>query len=235
MFLAADHWATIPYQYSTKTPRELLLDITLHIPGLLERCDQIKLLGSTEGDNAEDQRRAKGCYFQSTRCSQALEYFQDCDSLIQNLYDWLESLQESEKRPLWWYSEASALTARQQPSTPSQPVNPDDGSKVHQSSVIHFSSPRIPGLLMHYWTGLLELSTAMLEVRNLFRHDTLYATSCGILGVDSPSMSIDADRPSELALRICQTAMHLGSSLEGRTMIYVPVQVAENYFTFSHR
>lgn len=44
-------------------------------------------------------------------------------------------------------------------------------------------------------------------------------------------MSIDADRPSKLAFGICQMAMHLGSSLEGCTIAYTPVQLAENYFT----
>lgn len=231
MFLAANHWATIRYQYSTKTPLEFLLDITLHIPGLLERGDQIKLLGSREGEDTHDQGHSKGCYFQSARCNQAVEYLQDCDSLIQNLYDWLESLQQSDKRPLWWYSEASTLTARKPPSRPGQLVDPDGRSKAHQLSTIHFSSPRIPGLLIHYWTALLELSRAILEVRNLFLHDTLYATYYEVLGIDSPSMTIDEDRPSKLALRICQTVMHLGSSLEGCTIIYVPAQRAENYFT----
>lgn len=35
------------------------------------------------------------------RCSHAIEYIQDCDSLIKKLYHWLESLQELEKGPVW--------------------------------------------------------------------------------------------------------------------------------------
>jgi hypothetical protein len=92
--------------------------------------------------------------------------------------------------------------------------------------MIHFSSLKIPGLIIQYWTGLLELSIAVLEVRNL----TPCATNSASLGVKSLSMSIDRDRPSKLALRICQTAMHLGSSVEGCTMAYTPVKLAENYF-----
>jgi hypothetical protein len=97
--------------------------------------------------------------------------------------------------------------------------------------MIHFCSLKILRLLIHYWTGLLVLFIAILEVRNLFCGLTPSATYFASLGVKSLSMSIDADRPSKLAFGICQTAMHLSSSLEGCTIAYTPVQLAENYFT----
>ena len=212
-FLADDNWANIPYQGSAKTRRESLLDITMHIPGFLERSDQIKCLGPTKGENAEDQRQEDGRAARESRYNQALEYLRDCDSLIRKFYNWLESLEESEKRPLWWYSR-----------------NPAMENKSQQSSLIHFSYPKVAGLLIYYWTGLLQLYTTILEVRDLFRHDALFATHCEALGADSPSMSMSMDRPSQVALRVCQTAVYLGSTLEGCTIAYVPVELAEIYF-----
>jgi hypothetical protein len=213
MFLAADNWANIPYQSATKAYREVLLDITLHIPGLLERCDQMKRLKSTKDDNTQDQRHADALSALISPYCQAIEYLRDCDSLIQKLYSWLESLEELEKAPLWWYSR-----------------NPDAGSNFQQSSLIHFLNARIAGQLICYWTGLLQLYIAILEVRELFRQDTLFATHCKILGADSPSMSIDMNRPSQFAVRICQTGVYLGSSLEGCTVAFVPLELAEKYF-----
>jgi hypothetical protein len=43
-------------------------------------------------------------------------------------------------------------------------------------------------------------------------------------------MSIGMDRPSQVAVRICQTVIYLGSSLEGCTMASVPWELAEKYF-----
>jgi hypothetical protein len=213
IFLAADHWANIPYQNSTKTPREVLLDILLHIPSLLERSDQIKYLRPSKGDNAEDQRHADSRSAQGSRYSQVIEYFRDCDCLIQKLYSWLESLEELEKKPLWLYSR-----------------NLEVGSTSQQSSLIDFSTPKVAGLLISYWAGLLLLYTAILEVRELFCQDTLFAGRCKVLGANSPSMSMDRDRPGQVALRIYQTAVYLGSSLEGCTKAYVPVELAEKFF-----
>jgi hypothetical protein len=213
MFLAADNWANIPYQYSTKTRRDLLLDIILHIPGFLERADQIKLLKTTAVET-KDQGHEKGSPFQNSRCSQAVEYLKDCDSLIHKLYDWLESLEESEQGPLWWYS-----------------LHPETTGKSEVSSMIRFSSPKIGGLLLYYWTGVLQICSAVLEVRDFFRHDTLFVTYCEVLGADSLSLSIDMDRPSQLAIRISQTAVYLSSSLEGCMRAYDPIKLAENYFS----
>jgi hypothetical protein len=198
----------------------------LHIPGFLERADRIKLLTST-GDDIKVQGHVESCCFQSSECRHAIQYLQDCDSLLKKLYHWLESLQKLEKGPVWWYPEASALTARMQPRGPSRLVHSRGSCEAHRSSMIHFSSPKIPGLLIQYWGGLLELSISILEVRNL----THCVTNSASLGVESLSMSIDVDRPSKLAVRICQTAMHLGSSLEGCTMAYIPVRLAEKHFT----
>jgi hypothetical protein len=210
MFLAADSWASVPYQFSAKSSQELLLDITLQIPGLLERADRIKLYWHAEEYSSEAQQFTDGSSSPATWYSQAVDYLQDCDALIRKLNDWLKSLQESENGPLWWYSQ--------------------NESDAYQSSTIHFSSPRIPGLLIYYWTGLLELSTAVLEIGSQLHHGSHQNISCGTPNFDYSSTSGDASMPNKLALRICQTAMHLAPSLESRTMIYIPVKLAENYF-----
>ncbi|KAH8802500.1 hypothetical protein F5884DRAFT_860865 [Xylogone sp. PMI_703] len=226
-FLATDHWITIPYQLTTKTSRELSLDLLLCIPGLLERADQIKLRASRESENTKVQACVDGCYFSRSQCLQAIEYFQDCDSLIRKLYNWLASVEELEKGPLWWYAGAPTLTGKSQSDETCQSM----GDGVYPSPRIHFSSPKVPGLIISYWTGLLELFSTILTLREIFDHDAFYALSCSALGVDSPSMFIDADSPSILAMHICQTVLHLGSSLEGCTMAYIPALLAENYFS----
>jgi hypothetical protein len=86
-------------------------------------------------------------------------------------------------------------------------------------------------LLLYYWTGILQLSITVLEVRNLFHHDSLFPTHCEVLdAAESSSMSIDMDRPSQIALRIYQTVFYLSSSLEGCAISYVPLELAEKYF-----
>lgn len=41
---------------------------------------------------------------------------------------------------------------------------------------------------------------------------------------------MDLDAPNQLAVLICETVIHLISSLEGCTMSHIPAALAENYF-----
>jgi hypothetical protein len=229
VFLSADPWITIPYQFSTKTPRELLLDIVLDIPGLIERSDQMKQLWSTPGFTAENRTRVNEAYLQDLQCIRATEYLQECDSLLRKLQNWLNYLQASEKGPIWWLSEATADN-KMSIDISRQPANLDGWIESHQSLRIQFSSARIPGLLISYWTGLLELSMAILEVRHFFHHDTLLLTSREALGVNSLSMSIEVDNLNDIAMHISKTGMLLAVSLEGCTMAYVPLKLTQDYF-----
>jgi hypothetical protein len=203
-----------------------------HAPGLLERAEQIKSLVSTRGEKHKDQEGLCGCNIQCSLCSLAVEYLRDCDSLIRRLKNWLCSLQASENGPIWWYlHDSPGLIHGQKPSDVYHLVHPESSGKPRQLSLIYFSSPKIPLLLLNYWTVLLELSTAILEVRSIFNHDPLFSASFGVFGAESLSLSMEDDMPTKFALRICQTVIHLSSTVEGCTVAYVPINLAVNHFT----
>ena len=141
-------------------------------------------------------------------------------------------MQELENGPIWWYlHDGPGLIYGEKLNDPYQPITLGISGKPRQLPLIYFSTPKIPLLLLNYWTVLLELSTAILEVRSIFYRDPLFTTSIGILGVESPSLSMEDDAPAKFALRICQTVIHLSSTLEGCTVAYVPIKLAVNHFT----
>ncbi|KAL7942561.1 hypothetical protein V8C42DRAFT_331350 [Trichoderma barbatum] len=222
-FLASDQWLAITHKLSINNHRKSLLDIVAHIPGLLERGDQIKLLGSTALDDAMTLGQTGDNRLQSSLYLQIIEYFGNCDSILRKLYSWLQSLEESEGKRLWWYSNEAKLD--QNCERPRQ-TNED----IH-SSKMHFSSPWIPGVLIYYWSGLLELSSIMLEVRQLINYNTSYAPCLGVLSADSPSLCMRIENVNETAKHICQTVIHLSLNLEGCKMSHIPAELAENYFT----
>lgn len=224
-FLASDQWIAISRKLSIQNQRQLLLDVVAHIPGLLERGDQIKLLESMARENTIHLGQTSSCWLQSAQCLQIIEYFGDCDSLIHKLDRWLKSLEESEGSRLWWYSDGRNSDQNYQ-----QPHLEKENEDIY-SSTIQFSSSWIPGIVIYYWSGLLELSAIILEVRQLFHHNMLYAACFEVLGADSPSLSMRLDSLNELAIYICHTVIHLSSSLEGCSMAHIPAGLAENYFT----
>jgi hypothetical protein len=221
-FLASDQWIAITNKLSTNNYRQSLLDIVAHIPGLLERGDQLKLPSFAVGKSTKHQSRTSNSCFQSSQYFQVIEYFQACDKLIRKLHYWLKSLEEAEGGRLWWHLDETVANGYSQQEYLR--------NKGHYSPIIHFSKSWIPGVVIYYWSGLLELSATILEIRQLFVHSTLYAACFDELGAGSPSLSIEHDTLSELAVHICQTVIHLSSSLEGCTMSHIPAVLAENYF-----
>jgi hypothetical protein len=231
MFVVADYWDDTPSRTSPKTSRDMLFDIMIQAPGLLERADQIKTLLVTEGDRVCDKGYLTWCNIQNLQCFDVIEYLRDCDTLIRRLSGWLASLEESENGPLWWYSEKALVSLDgQKSSNPPGLVTSNNTGTSSRSSLISFCSPRIPALLLNYWSVLLELSIAILEVRNIFCHYPTFPTFAETLGTESPSLSIEMSMPTKLALRICQTTIHLSSTLEGCTVAYIPIKLAERYF-----
>ncbi|KAL6904133.1 hypothetical protein GGI43DRAFT_399685 [Trichoderma evansii] len=220
-FLASEHWSTITKKLSIKNYRQFLLDIVAHIPSLLERGDQIKLSGGSSDKDAAPQDYLGCLSFQNAQERQIMDYFQDCDSLIRKLRLWLKSVEEEEGGRLWWHSDETLGNEYPQQEHPR--------SSSYYSPTIQFPNSWIPGILIFYWSGLLELSSTVLEIRRLFVNSTLYAAYFDLLGADSPCMS-DLETPSQLAVLVCQTVIHLSSSLEGCTMSHIPAVLAENYF-----
>lgn len=224
-FLASKQWFTITNKLSIKNHRQLLLDIVAHIPGLLERGDQLKLLGPTElKDTTNLGATDRGCH-QSVQSLQIIEYFGNCDSIIRKLHSWLQSLEESEGGRVWWYSDEA------NPDENRQQRHAEKSNEDIYCSTIHFSNPWIPGVVIYYWSSLLELSSTILEVRQLINHNSPYAPCLRVLSADSPSLFMRLETVNEFAIHLCQTVIHLSSTLEGCTMSYIPAELAEQYFT----
>lgn len=207
---------------STQDYRQSLLDIVAYIPGLLERGEQMKLLACSLGKNTEYQDSPYYLNFCNTQKRQITDYFQDCDSLIHKLHLWLKLIEHAEGGCLWWHLDETVGDEYLQQQ------NMKSGR--HHLPRIQFSNNWIPGVIVYYWSGLLELSATVLDIRRLFVHNTLYAACLDILGADSPCLAMDLDTLNQLAVRICETVMHLGSSLEGCTMSHIPAVLAEKYF-----
>lgn len=182
----------------------------------------MKLLASLLGKNAEYQNSLDYLNFCNTQKRQITDYFQDCDSLIHKLHLWLKSVEDVEEGRLWWQSDETVEDECLQ--------HQDLKNGRHKMPRIRFSNSWIPGVIVYYWSGLLELSATILDIRRLFIHDTLYAAYLDSLGADSPCLEMEFDTPNQLAVLICETVIHLSSSLEGCTMSHVPAVLAENYF-----
>lgn len=139
---------------------------------------------------------------------------------------WYELLEKSEGGPVWWYSTA----AERKPSFSSDQSGESSGTHSEQeTSLMRFSSPDVPGNLLYHWTGLLELYGAMVDIRHVL-HDMSHEKCLDMLAPDSVSRTLDPNRQSKVALRIAQTGLELSSTLEGCSMAYVPVTLAEKYF-----
>lgn len=162
---------------------------------------------------------------QSTQSLQIIKYFRDCDSIIRKLHFWLQSLEESEGGRVWWYSDEANSDQN------CQQRHAEKSNEDIYSSAIHFSNPWIPGVVIYYWSSLLELSSTILEVRQLINHNSPYTPCLGVLSADSPSLFMRLGTVNEFAIHLCQTVIHLSSTLEGCTMSHIPAELAEQYFT----
>jgi hypothetical protein len=140
-FLAETPWITIPYESYTKTHREVLQDLHLQIPDLLECADQIKHINLAEGDVKEERKDTLDYSQEARQCRQSFEFLRDCDTLIQDIDSWLEVLQNSEGKPLWWYSERLAAGSHQFDSI--QPMVEGVLWTGPQISSINFASAKI--------------------------------------------------------------------------------------------
>ncbi|KAL6694021.1 hypothetical protein J3F84DRAFT_400488 [Trichoderma pleuroticola] len=201
-------WFTITNKLSIKNHRQLLLDIVAHIPGLLERGDQFKLLGPIELKDTIHLGATYNTFHQSAQSLQIIEYFGDCDPIIRKLHCWVQSLEESEGGRVWWYSDEA------NPDQNCQHRHAEKSNDDIYSSTIHFSNPWIPGVVIYYWSSLLELSSTILEVRQLISHNSPYAPCLGVLSADSPSLFMRLETVNEFAIHLCQTVIHLSSTLE---------------------
>ena len=223
-FLAKDAWITLPYQLSIKSAGEVLLDFLLRIPGLLDRADNITRLSSeevpTEAGKGEDQSHEamKFCHIS--------KFFQDCDGLVQEADSWMENLQKSEVGPLWWYSKTNCAAAET-----SLPLKRESYISLSKGK-INFARPNIASLLITYWGSMLELSSAIIEVRDLLYNS--HMDSVPPLDSIYSSVSMPKDRPTKYALRIYQTAMYLSSGLEGCTIAYGSLLLAAKHFRKQH-
>ncbi|KAH8802479.1 hypothetical protein F5884DRAFT_755808 [Xylogone sp. PMI_703] len=227
-FLASEPWVTVPYAKSGKNFRELLFDHVLLIPGLLEAADEIKSSHVTWHNDTEDRLSKSLCRLGARHCHECIEFLQSCDSVIRSLENWLDLVHQSEKGPIWWYTNASALQGAKEGSRTPEKTDTRANSSS-EGSFIKFSSPGIPGMMEVYWSGLLQLSRTIFQMRNL-NTDIRHVACLSVLGPHSPSLSMDESRSSKLALRICQTAIELGQTIEGSSIAYTAVLLADDYF-----
>ncbi|KAL7933033.1 hypothetical protein V8C35DRAFT_67720 [Trichoderma chlorosporum] len=223
-FLASEQWLAITDKLSIKNHRQLLMDIVSHVPGLLERGDQIKLfLSAIELENTLNFGQTDSNCYQSARYLQIIEYLRDCDSVIRKSYNWLRTLEESEGGRLWWYSDET--------NSDKSCKRGIEANEDIYSLTMNFSSSWIPGVIIYYWSSLLELSTVILEVRQLINRNLSYTPCLEALGADSPSLIMRHEIANEFAVHICQAVIHLSSTLEGCTMSHIPAELAEKYFS----
>jgi hypothetical protein len=229
IFLAESSWMTIPYELSPpKTTRELLQDLMIHIPGLLERTDQLKA-SVVEYQNLLVETDEIEHGFESTQFNDSLDLLRAFDTLFMQLDLWEKTLHTNEGEQLWYYSKVSdpGTTSHIPPENIPLPYRQSD---IRRSPMLLFQTPRIAGLLIVYWTALLELSTAILEIRKLFDHGSFRSAYRDYLGSDSPSLNTRKDRPDKLALRLCMAGIFLATSINGVSIAYGPVTFARRHF-----
>ena len=217
-FLANKDWVEIPFVSRAKQRRDRLLDIATHIPDLLHRTDEV-LANLTRKDTA--------CGLQSKSPSDHSRPFEAVSGLLDDiarirldLQDWLDSLRKSFSKPLYWWCNDKSIPEYAYPVDPQ--CVPDLQNPSYQ---LRFPEGQKAGLLVTYWSYVLELLAAVIEIQTALGHVTSIDVPPSMIE-DLNSNRIEGDHT---ALLITQAEPYLTSCLEGKTVIHFPLRVASRY------
>ena len=219
-FLASKDWVEIPFVGHTKQRRDRLLDIATHIPDLLHRTDKV-LADLTRNHTA------RGLQIKSSsdpsRPFEAISCVLDDIARIRlDLQDWLDNLRKSFSTPLYWWCNDKSIPEYAYPVDPQ--CVPDLRNPNYQ---LRFPEGQKAGLLVTYWSYMLELLAATIEVQTALRHVTWIDVPLSM----TEDLALNRIEGDHTVLLITQAEPYLTSCLEGKTVIHFPLRVASRYLT----
>lgn len=173
----------------------------MHIPALLQRTDELAL------ETTDETSREANLPTTET-------LLMDYQISIFELRQWLDDWSVAEKGPLYWRS-------TYEPSDAVKEVDPEC-IPVFEKGADHlcFQTTQSAGLLITYWSFVLELAMGMM-VTQLNLPETMRYSSADALR--------DADETMQL---IVETSPHLSSCFEGVVTVKGPLQVVARYLQF---
>ena len=217
-FLASKDWVEIPFMGHTKQRRDRLLDIATHIPDLLHRTDAV-LANLTRKDSGRSlQIKSSSDHVRPFEAVKGL--LDDIASIRLDLQDWLDSLRKSFSKPLYWWCNDKSIPEYAYPVDPQ--CVPDLRNPSYQ---LRFPEGQKAGLLVIYWSYMLELLAAVIEIQTALRH----VTSIDVPLRMTEDLDLNRIEGDHTALLITQAEPYLTSCLEGKTVIHFPLRVASRY------
>lgn len=210
-FLAEPDWLNIPFENVTKSTRDRLTDIGVHIPNLLQ-CFDLFSVSTTAGYTDLDFETGMSLLTQITDLEQKFE-------------GWLSALEITISEPLYW-SRSLPTTLDRKHHDPE--CVPKYSNKFHQ---LVFHSGPVAGLLVHYWSFRLQLGMTSIKLQqSLLSH--IGQVPERVLAQEKLSQGLQ--RQQELADSTAQLILgaepSLSSCFERFLCLQPPLRIVTSYF-----
>jgi hypothetical protein len=220
-FLARQQWLQLPFIGRRKNRREILQDIALQVPALLEQTDQV--LVSIE--HCVQEKGSDSDEWSSTILS-SIEYLLNCLlDVKRELESWLRSYEDFYSPvPLYWITDDtfdSLYAVLDDQCIP----------QYSKEQRLRFRDGRKAGALAVYWAILLEVLMAITDIQSAIPSLSPAAALENLHAIELMKGNTDhkaaADKAATL---IFQAAPYLLCCLEGIFAIQLALQVAQRYF-----
>jgi hypothetical protein len=211
MFLAEPDWLNIPFENIIKSMRDHLIDVGVHIPGLL-RCSDIFFASIT----TEYTIQGVGA---------GLSLLGRVTDLQQKLEAWLSMLKRTTSQPLYWSRNSPIAYESKHRDVECIPVC---SNILHQ---ICFLSGPIAGLLVDYWSFAIQISMASIEIQQrLFSYVDQAPEQMLLRETLSHGLRKERELADGTAQLIIEAEPYISSCFEGLTCLDSPLRHVARYF-----
>lgn len=219
IFLAEPRWIQKPFFFHTKGRGEVLQDITLRIPLLLFQTDGVLSdLSAPYKDDRNCNSDFDGKHTPVTEIARSLlRRFSEVRSALD---EWLECFRQAYSTPLWWNTNAVMDNVY---STTDPECIPNLQDLKYQ---LRFPDGQKAAMLMTYWSCMLELLIAVIDICATLLGLPQANANCLRLRIDLQNSRATAE---EMASLIIQATPYVFSCLEGRFAAQLPLRTVARY------
>jgi hypothetical protein len=220
-FLARQQWLHLPFVGRRKNRREILQDIALQVPALLEQTDQalvsIEHCIREKGSDSEE--------WPSTILS-SIDYLLDCLlNVKRELESWLQAYEDFYSPvPLYWITDDtfdSLYAVLDDQCIP----------RYSKDQRLRFRDGRKAGALVVYWAILLEVLMAITDIQSAIPTLSPRMASENLRAIELMQGNTKHKAAADTAATlIMQAAPYLLCCLEGIFAVQLALQVARRYF-----
>ncbi|OBT68620.1 hypothetical protein VE03_01802 [Pseudogymnoascus sp. 23342-1-I1] len=210
-FFAEPDWLGIPFEHVSKSTRDHLTDLGVHIPNLLQ-CFDIHSASTTTGYTAEHFETGMSLLTQITDLEQKLE-------------GWLSGLETTTLEPLYW--SRNLPTTHNHKNYDAECV-PKYSNKFHQ---LIFRSGPVAGLLVHYWSFCLQLGITSIKLQQiLLSHVSQVPEQVLVQDKLCQGLQKEQELADDTAQLILGAEPSLSSCFEGFVCLQPPLRIVASYF-----